>query len=212
MYFTYLDLPPIPQDIEQKILAVVSTPIRNFHSSEEFLQYTIENRNNLNIEASEEIINAIKNVEYNPDDSLGYHLSDVWKHFKDLAEFDFLEVSEEVNKWVKDNINLDVAHVSVQSMYGGKSITPHVDEMRSYAYNYVIETGGETSTCFWKPKQEFEHLKVYAQTVFSYDRLDLVEEIKIEQGRWHRLDTRQIHSVENLDPTKKRISLSLSIL
>ena len=40
----------------------------------------------------------------------------------------------------------------------------------------------------------------------------LVEEIKIEKGRWHRLDTRQVHSVENLDPTKKRISLSLSIL
>lgn len=212
MYFTYLDLPPIPQDIEQKILAVVSTPIRNFHSSEEFLQYTIENRNNLNIEASEEIINAIKNVEYNPTDSLGHHLSDVWKHFKDLAEFDFLEVSEEVKQWVKDNIDLNVAHVSVQSMYGGKSITPHVDEMRSYAYNYVIDTGGETSTCFWKPRPEFEHLKVYAQTVFPYDRLELIEEIKIEQGRWHRLDTRQIHSVENLDPSKKRISLSLSIL
>ena len=212
MYFTYLDLPPIPQDIEQKILAVVSTPIRNFHSSDEFLQYTTENRNNLNIEASEEIINAIKNVEYNPNDSLGHHLSDVWKYFKDLAEFDFLEVSEEVNKWVKDNIDLNVAHVSIQSMYGGKSITPHVDEMRSYAYNYVIDTGGDTSTCFWKPKTEYEHLKVYAQTVFPYDRLDLVEEIKIEQGRWHRLDTRQIHSVENLDPTKKRISLSLSIL
>lgn len=212
MYFTYLDLPPIPQDIEQKILHIVDNPIRNFHSSDEFLQYSADNRDNLNIGASEEIINAIKNVEYNPEDSLGYHLSEAWKHFKNLAEFDFLEVGQEIKQWVHDNIDLNVAHVSVQSMYGGTTITPHIDEMRSYAYNYVISTGGETSTCFWKPKKEFSHFKSYAQTVFPYDRLDLVEEIKIEKSRWHRLDTSQIHSVENLDCNKKRISLSLSIL
>lgn len=212
MYFTYLDLPPVPQDIEERILDIVNNPIYNFHSSEEFVQHALENRNNLNIEASNEIINAIKNVDYNPDDSLGYHLSEVWNHFTDLAEFDFLEVSQEIKDWVKYNINLNVAHVSIQSMYGGKTITPHIDEMRSFAYNYIIDTGGETSTSFWKPKTEYSHLKVYAQTVFPYDRLELLEEVKIERGRWHRLDTRQIHSVENLDPNKKRISLSLSIL
>lgn len=211
MYFTYLDLPAIPQDIEARILELVDKPIQNFHTSEEFVR-SIENRDNLNIEASEEIINAIKNAEYNPDNSLGYHLSEVWTHASNLAEFDFLEVTEEIKQWVKDSINLKVAHVSVQSMYGGKTITPHIDEMRSFAYNYIVDTGGMPSTCFWKPKDEFKHLKLYAQTVFSYDRLDLVEEIKIEKGRWHKLDTRQIHSVENLDPTKKRISLSLSIL
>lgn len=212
MYFTYLDFPSIPKDIEEQILYVMDNPICNFHSSEEFLQHTIENRNNLNIEASEEIINAIKNIEYNPDNSLGHHLSDVRKYFSNLAEFDFLEVNDAVKQWVKDAINVNVSYVSVQAMYGGKTITPHIDEMRSYAYNYIIETGGDASTCFWKPKKEFEHLKSYAQTVFPYNRLDLVEEIKIEPGRWHRLDTSQIHSVENLDPTKKRISLSLSIL
>lgn len=212
MYFTYLDLPPVPADIEARILEISNNPIYNFHTSEEFVQHTIENRSNLNIEASDEIVNAIKNVEYNPDDSLGYHLSEVWNHFKDLAEFDFLEVSEEIKEWVKYNINLNVAHVSIQAMYGGKTITPHIDEMRSFAYNYIISTGGKTSTCFWAPKKEFSHLKAYAQTVFPYERLDLLEEIKIEQGRWHRLDTRCIHSVENLDPTQKRISLSLSIL
>jgi hypothetical protein len=212
MYFTYLDLPSIPLDIEGKILKIIDKPTRNFHTSEEFVQYATENRSNLNIEASEEIVNAIKNVEYNPDNSLGYHLSEVWNHFTNLAEFDFLEVTDEVNDWVKSNINLNIAHVSIQAMYGGKTITPHIDEMRSFAYNYIIDTGGETSTCFWAPKKEFSHLTAYAQTVFPYERLDLLEEIKIEKGRWHRLDTRTIHSVENLDPTKKRISLSLSIL
>lgn len=212
MHFTYLDLQPLPRNIEERILEIVEKPIHNFHTSEEFVQYTTENRTNLNIEASEEIVNAIKNVEYDPTNSLGHHLSEAWKYFKELAEFDFLEVSEEIKIWIKNNIDLNVAHISIQSMHGGKTITPHVDEMRSFAYNYIIDTGGDTSTCFWKPKKEFEHLKVYAQTVFPYDRLDLLEEIKIEKRRWHRLDTRQIHSVENLNPAEKRISLSLSIL
>jgi hypothetical protein len=97
-------------------------------------------------------------------------------------------------------------------MHSGTTITPHIDEMRRYAVNYVISTGGNSVTSFYKPKPEFEHLHVYAQTVFPFDRLDKIKEIQIEPHRWHRLDTSVIHSVENIDPTLKRISLSLSYL
>lgn len=212
MYFDYLDLPKLPTELEEQLLALVDSPVDNFHDSDAFVE-SIKNRTTLNIGASDAIIKAITNVEYNVSDSLGYVLADAWLHFKDLAHFDFLEVNDSLNEWARQYIDPNVAHVSIQAMYGGTTITPHIDEMRSYAFNYVVATGGSNSkTCFYKPKAEYSHLRVYPQTVFPIDRLDLVKEIQIEPHRWHRLDTSTIHSVENLDPLLKRISLSLSFI
>lgn len=211
MHLTYLDYPLIPTEIEQQILYLADNPIRNYHSSEEFLQ-AAQNRSDLNINASSDIVSALQKQEYNPNDSLGFHLSEVWNHFTDLAEFDFLEVSENVRSWVEQYFPKKVDHVSIQSMYGGTTITPHIDEMRTYAFNYVITTGGQAETVFWKPKKEYSHLKSYPQTVFPYDRLEVLDRIVIESKKWHRLDTSTIHSVENLDPLQRRISLSLSML
>lgn len=212
MYFTYLELPPVPKNIEQQILQIVETPIQNFHDSSAFVEYMEQNRSELNISAGEEVINAIKSVEVDHSKSLGYPLSEAWQHFKDLAHFDFLEVTEEINQWARLNISPDIAHVSIQAMYGGTTITPHIDEMRTRALNYVITTGGNSETCFYKPKKEYEHLVAYPQTIFPFDRLELLEKVQIVPGRWHQLDVTTIHSVENLDPKLKRISLSLSFI
>jgi hypothetical protein len=209
MHITYLNLPPVPEYIETAILKLVNNPMQNFHDSSAFVAYT---KSNYNIEASEEIIQAISSMEYNSEDSLGYPLNEAKDRFENLAEFDFLEVTDDIKQWVNDNIPYNVLHISIQSMYNGQTITPHIDEMRNYAYNYIIEDGGSPSTCFWKPRDEFSHLKSYPQTVFSYDRIELIQKIKIPNRSWHRLDTSTIHSVENLDPAKKRISLSLSML
>lgn len=212
MYFTYLDLPPVPKYLEEQILQIVDKPLANFHNSDAFVEYLEKNRSDLNISAGEEVINAITNVEIDYKNSLGFPLSEVWNYFKDLAHFDFLEVNEELNTWARENIDANIAHVSIQAMYGGTTITPHIDEMRTRAFNYVIQTGGNSKTCFYKPKKEYEHLTAYPQTVFPFDRLDLVEEIHIQPYKWHQLNVTEIHSVENLDPSLKRISLSLSFL
>lgn len=212
MYFTYLDLPPVPKNLEQQILDIVDKPVANFHNSEAFVEYMEQNRSELNIEAGADVINAIKGVEVDYTKSLGFSLSEVWKHFKDLAFFDFLEANEELNKWARETIDKNIAHVSIQAMYGGTTITPHIDEMRRKAVNYVITTGGNSKTCFYKPKAEYNNLIAYPQTVFPFDRLDLVEEVRIEPYRWHSLNVTEIHSVENLDPQLKRISLSLSYI
>lgn len=212
MYFTYLDLPPVPQYLEEQILQIVDKPLANFHDSSALVDYLEKNRSELNIEASQEVIDAITNVEIDYSKSLGFPLNDVWKYFKDLANFDFLEVNKELNEWARDCIDSNIAHVSIQAMYGGTTITPHIDEMRVKALNYVIRTGGNSKTCFYKPKAEFEHLVAYPQTVFPFDRLELIEEVHIQPYKWHQLDVTKIHSVENLDPTLKRISLSLSFL
>lgn len=208
MHFSYLNLPPLPLELEEHILGLTENPIQNFHDSEAFIA-SIEKFGNPN---SKKIIDSIRNISYDENKSLGFPLDQAHQYYSDLASFDFLEVSESINDWCKSNIDKNIIHVSIQAMYGGTTVTPHIDEMRSYAYNYVIRTGGNSKTCFYKPKKEFEHLKVFERTVFTKDRLDLVEEIQIEPGRWHMINTKMIHSVEQLDPKSKRISLSLSFI
>jgi hypothetical protein len=209
MYITYLDLPALPKNIVDQIYYIVDNPIQNSHSTDEFVDNL---RKEQNISASQEVIDAIVNVEYNEADSLGYPLADAWQHYKNLAYFDYLEANEEINTWVRENVDANVVHVGIQVMYNGELITPHVDEMRSYAYNYIIEKGGDPTTSFYTAKEEFQHLKAYPRTVFTPDRLTMIEETKIEPYRWHKIDTTVIHGVNNIEQGKKRISLSLSII
>lgn len=212
-YFTYLDLPDIPESLVEKILYLVDNPISNFDDTDQFLEYIKDNtRDDLNLGADPSIVDAITNLEIDWSKSLGYPIAEASKHFENLAHFDFLEVTEEINHWARKNISSNVVHVSIQAMYGGTTINPHIDEMRTYAYNYLINSGGESHTLFYEAKDEFKHLIAYPQTIFPYDKLDIIDDIQIDLGRWHKLDTSIIHSVENLDPTKKRISLSLSFI
>lgn len=200
MHFTYLDFPVIPKDLESKILEIVDS-----HS------HTNSNRSGLNIEASDAVVSAIENTSYDSQDSLGLPIEESWKDFDNVAKFDFLDAPSEVTDWVVNNIDKDVGYVSIQVMHGGSIITPHIDEVRSYAYNYIL-TANDGITGFYKPSNEYRNYKAYAKTYFPYDRLTLIEEIKIDALRWHRLSTQTIHGVTNLDPNLKRISLSLSFL
>jgi hypothetical protein len=94
-------------------------------------------------------------------------------------------------------------------MHGGTTITPHIDEGRTKVYNYILETASGV-TKFYKNAKGYEHLTAYPQTIFTYDRIEEIETIDIEQNRWHYLDVSKIHNVENIQSNQKRISLSLS--
>lgn len=190
--FNYLDLPNLPDYLERHIIQLVAESVN-------------KSIDNLNIKASDVVLEEVKKFTYNKDDSLGYPLSEAKG---DIAKFDFLNVDAEISNWVNENIG-QFAYVSIQHMHGGKTIPPHVDEIRSNAYNYVIETGNAT-TSFYKPAEQFAHLKVYPHTTFKEDQIELIEQVKIQPRRWHKIDTSIIHGVDNLDYS--RISLSLSIV
>jgi hypothetical protein len=94
-------------------------------------------------------------------------------------------------------------------MNNGKYVIPHVDEIRVLALNYLISTGGGV-TCTYDPIDEYKNYIVGPQMVFPRERICKVEEISIEEKRWHTLDVSKIHGVENL--VGDRISVSISLL
>jgi hypothetical protein len=131
----------------------------------------------------------------------------------EICFFNVMPAPPSVNKWIEDNIPVKGVYASIQEFTNGKFWIPHRDLLRDVAYNYVLETGGDNvKTCFYKPKPEYEHLNVSARTCIPYDRIDLIESTVFEKDQWHKIDVSKIHSVENIDPTKRRFSLSLSIL
>ena len=102
-------------------------------------------------------------------------------------------------------------HVAVQVFAGDSYFLPHIDRGRSKVFNFLVDTGGDNvKTCFWKLKPEFSsHLVDNSRKGFEYNTIDLVESVVFKPGQWWNIDVSQIHSVEGLDPSRKRISLTL---
>lgn len=166
--------------------------------------------------ADQETLDAIADVDFNEADTLGGQFTDATAYIpfdQQLARFDFIPVDDVVTKWVEENIPEKVIGVNLQVMYGGEIITPHIDELRHYALNYVLERGGDNvQTNFYNVKEEWAHQQPYARTLIPFDKIQLAEAHGISEQQWHKMDINTIHSVTNLDPTKKRISLSCSIV
>lgn len=78
----------------------------------------------------------------------------------------------------------------VQTIFSDIKI--HVDDKRSFAYNYLISTGGEN-----------------VETIFHYEDNTILEKIVILPNVWHSLNVNVKHSVKNVE--SPRISLTVFI-
>jgi len=123
--------------------------------------------------------------------------------------------SPEFKAWVRGNIipnflDVGINYVIYNRDDGQASSTGgHTDGSRNYTLIYNVRTGGERAmTCFW---QEHGQPIYRERCVNSEDmsRLDLLDQVFIPEKRWAILDTRVIHSVENLYDS--RISLQVSL-
>jgi hypothetical protein len=198
MYISYLDYPSLPIGLEQDILNTVK-------SNSNFKE------NNLLVNADQTTLDLIGKVEYDPNNNIGYPYLEARKYFPTLVDYYFLDPSPAVKDWVHTHINKDVT-INIQVMTNGTHVPPHIDEVRTYAINYLISAGGNATTDFYEPKVKFENVSVTAQTAIPYEKLDLKESKQIAEKVWHKLSVTKIHSVENITPQLKRIALTLSLV
>lgn len=210
MNFKYIDdLPKLPDYIVAEILKVIENPSANFHSSEEIANTYLSDSSLQLSSVDITLLENLKSFSYDTSKSLGHPMDSADEHFNNLAKFDFLEVTDTIKDWVYKNISPKPSYISVQVMFGGTTITPHIDEARKYAYNYIVSSA-EGITSFYRPAIDFEHLIVYPQTIFTHDRIEVTDSLSIDTNRWHYIDVSKIHGVSNITPGQKRISLSLS--
>jgi hypothetical protein len=214
MNFRYEDdLPRLPDHIVAEIYRLVENPIGSYNDADSVYtekEKEIIARPDLQLNSvNKDLLDLFKNKPHDHADSLGFPIETCNTHFTNLAKFDFLSVTDLINNWICANISPRPALVTIQVIHGGPIIIPHVDEGRSYVYNYILDTA-DAVTKFYKNSKGNEHLVAYPRTVFTYDRIEEIETIDIQKDRWHYLDVSKIHNVENVQPNQKRISLSLS--
>lgn len=197
----YKNFPIIPKHIIDKVLDVAL----NVNFSTNDFNLTTDNSN---------LLETIKQFTPNSDENLlGVAFNEAQQHYKEkIASFAFVNPPTELTKWIKENITVPYRGVNIQVMSGGDFVAPHIDEIRKGALNYIIQTGGsDVKTKFYKPKLEYADLKVTPQTVFLRNTIDEVYSETLPTNKWHILDVTQIHSVNNLDPSGIRISISVSL-
>lgn len=216
MNFEYKEYPPLPEWLVKHLLVLLEQhKVKPTKYDDEFKNRMLREAEAWLNGADEEVLDAIAVLDFDESDSIGYQFTDpkAYAYSETLAKFGFITVDDVVNDWVAENIPEKVIGVNLQAMYGGTLITPHIDELRHYALNYTIETGGtNVSTNFYVPAANFKDYKVYARTCIPFERIELTESHIISTNRWHKINVESIHSVTNIDINKERIALSCSIV
>ena len=200
-YLEFPDYPKLPEDLKQEILDFIKTQ-------------DLESFDDLLINSTPEVVQMVKDIYgfEGKDSELGYASHEAREKFPTLVKYHFLDVPERVKDWVKENLPINAASINVQVMVDGSSIAPHIDEIRQYALNYLLDTGGDVELLFYELKNPEDEKWVHPQMFIPYEKLEVKEVNKVPVDVWHTLPTNKIHSVENIDSTRRRISLSISIL
>lgn len=197
MDFKYEAYPPLPPELKALILETIEKEQSKLKSS------------NIQMNASEQIINSITE-DVDLTNNLGWHYNESKSHFPFICDYYVFDVPAEVSIWLRDNISLEPANIQV--MTNGSHVPPHIDEIRKGALNYIIEAGGDVRTVFYNVKNENANENATPFTVIPYEKLDVSNDVDIQTERWHSLATTRIHSVEGINPLKKRIAITISIM
>lgn len=114
----------------------------------------------------------------------------------------------EFTEWIRENITKEFQFSNSGVMFFDEPQLPHTDVTRDFVLLYNIETGGRDSdVCFWKEKG----YPLYRERMLAVERdsqLELIDRIRGPFDCWYLMNTRIIHSVENVSAL--RINLQIS--
>jgi hypothetical protein len=141
-----------------------------------------------------------------------------WKGFDYRSSVNIRTRHDIFDQWVKDNITLDFVDAGVNyTLITEKpeglecfSTGAHTDTTRNFALIYLLESGGpDVQTVFY---QEINQPLLRRPRTYGEDltKLIMLDQIKIPLHTWVILDSRILHSVENL--TRNRVAFQVGLL
>lgn len=205
MYYSYPNFPQIPDFLVDEIK-------EHFEKCRPLLVPIEDFKHFMVLPQAKEEIEKLHPLTGNVENSLGYPTSVAANAFPNVCLFRIIPAPKFVDAWLEKNIPVTGWHASLQEFVEGNFFIPHIDLLRNVAYNYLFEAGGDNvKTVFYKPREEYKSYTVAPRTFIPYERIQEVDSVSFPTNTWHRLAVDQIHSVENLDPTKRRVSLTLSM-
>lgn len=135
-------------------------------------------------------------------------------HIKDQTiRYSRWDPSDRLTKWISNNITDDYLKLGIQvheKVDLANKHNPHTDKTRAWVLMYCLSTGGKNVTTTWYREDEkpmTRELGVYTPDIKG--KLVKVESVTVEPRRWFLLNSRIIHSVENIE--EKRVSVAVSL-
>lgn len=130
-------------------------------------------------------------------------------------------IGPELEQWIRDYVYngpwIDIginSHNTVSSVMG-----PHVDDIKNEIILYVVEAGGDNvETAWWQekgyPVERPDKLPVNNNGAFytssdDYRQLQELERVCLPQGKWVRMNTLVLHSVENIVGRRTIVKIGL---
>jgi len=119
------------------------------------------------------------------------------------------EINPTMVAWVQQNISREFHAIGLNcqgTAQGGVAI-PHTDRTRNWTWMWILDAGGaNVSTVFWQ-EQGHDRDREPGYYPQSYDNLEELETHVLPSNRWVLLNAKVIHSVENLQHTRKSIQV-----
>lgn len=100
-------------------------------------------------------------------------------------------IKEWIDQYIGPLFNEEPYYPIVQTI--SNSLAVHIDTNRTYAYNFLLECGGDDVCTFW--------------TTQVNDNADVLHNSIIPKGVWHRLNTKVPHGVKNIQSNRIAISV-----
>jgi hypothetical protein len=110
--------------------------------------------------------------------------------------FQTYNLPEPVIHWIKNNLSIpsDVEDDDYRIHIIGSTFRIHSDYGRSWGLNYIIDSGGPVSESAWY--NDSKDVKLYGEI--------------IPVRTWHLFNTEIQHTVHGIDPSKKRIGITIN--
>lgn len=114
--------------------------------------------------------------------------------------------------WARKTISSDATDMRYTFSTPEKSrdrLGPHCDRSRWYSLIFLLDAGGDNHyTAFYKEKNQNLLERDFGYHVDNYNQLDEIHRLKIPLKRWVLLNTRILHSAENITGTRIAFHIS----
>lgn len=160
--------------------------------------------------AGQYVLSGVKSKSYGSFESKDVdspvYVSDVRRYLRDHGiprPVEVLDIPPQIsyllNAQLVDYPHLNSLDWRIQIIRGGSFVAPHIDDTISKMYNivYMIQTGGDPYTTWWKLKDEYKSQSIPPASVVPFNIIEEVGSHLLQQHNWYRLDVSEIHSVSN---------------
>lgn len=115
---------------------------------------------------------------------------------------------EDFQLWIEQNITPEFQQSNSGVMFFDEPQLPHTDVTRDFVLLYNVRPGGEESTlCFWKEKDK-PLIRDRMVTGQRGSNLELIDSVKGPFNCWYIMNTRIIHSVEQVKGLRLNLQVS----